>query len=135
MIKGLDRCRTKAEAVAMIQEKYNCDASYAADILRESIPKEAYYQRKLMEHIKTTYPGAFVWKEAAGSYSRQGIPDVSAIIEGRYYGFEVKRPYYGRLSLMQAQTIQEIHKAGGVAGVCTFPEDADRLIQKGSVTR
>lgn len=132
MIKGLDRFKTKAEALAFIRKNITGCAD-AERYLREHIPKESYYQKKIMDYVKKSYPTAFVWKEAAGAYSRQGIPDVSAIIDGRYFGFEVKKPYFGKLSPIQAQTIEKIRKAGGIAGVCVFPEDAERLIQGGGV--
>lgn len=135
MLKGLDRFQTKAEAVSFVQAKvYGCkNAKFAEKYLRENVPKESYYQKKIMDYVRKAYPDAFVWKEAAGEYSRQGIPDVSAIIDGRYYGFEVKRPYFGTLSVIQEQTIKKIRSAGGIAGVCVFPEDAERLIQEGGV--
>ena len=132
MIKGLDHFQTKAEALAFIRENVTGCAD-AERYLREHIPKESYYQKKIMDYVKRNYPAAFVWKETAGAYSRQGIPDVSAIIDGRYFGFEVKKPYFGKLSPIQAQTIEKIRSAGGVAGVCVFPEDAERLIQGGGV--
>lgn len=130
MIKGLDRL-TKTEAIECVQYQFGVNASAAENYLRNQIPKESYYQKKIMEYVRVTYPEAFVWKEAAGEYSRQGIPDVSAVIYGRYYGFEVKRPYFGKLSKIQEQTIRQIQAAGGIAGVCVFPEDAERLIQEG----
>lgn len=130
MIKGLDRFKTKAEALIFVRENVHGCIS-AERYLQEHVPKESYYQKKIMDYVKTAYPDAFVWKEAAGEYSRQGIPDVSAVIYGRYYGFEVKRPYFGKLSKIQEQTIRQIQAAGGIAGVCIFPEDAERLIQEG----
>ena len=133
MPKDLDRFSTKAEALVYIHAKYKCYPKCAEDILRDRIPKESYYQKKIMDYIKNAYPNSFVWKEAAGNYSRQGIPDVSAVIEGLYFGFEVKRPYFGVLSVIQEQTIKQINAAGGSAGVCVFPEDAERLIQEAEV--
>lgn len=130
----IDRFPTREEALQyVIATHKDYDCKKALDFLRDRVPKESYYQKKIMDYIKKTYPDAFVWKEAAGEYSRQGIPDVSAIIDGRYYGFEVKRPYFGVLSVIQEQTIKKIRAAGGIAGVCVFPEDAERLIQEGGV--
>lgn len=68
----------------------------AADkFIREKMPKESYFQKKILDWIKDNAPNAIAWKEAAGPYSRQGIPDITCIINGRYYGFEVKRPFIG----------------------------------------
>lgn len=91
--------------------------------------KESYYQAKILHWLKSTYPAAFVWKAAAGPYSQGGIPDICAIIDGHFYGFEVKRPKVGRLSKLQELTIEKINAAGGTAAVVSFPEDAERIIQ------
>lgn len=135
-MKRLDQFETKAEAIQYIKDNvYGCATTKCAEkYLQENVPKESAYQKKIIDYVKKAYPAAFVWKEAAGEYSRQGIPDVSAIIDGRYFGFEVKRPYFGKLSAIQEQTIKRIRQAGGIAGVCIFPEDAERLIQEGGVS-
>lgn len=52
-----------------------------------------------------------------------------AIIDGKFYGFEVKRPYIGILSEIQERTIEQIQAAGGIAGVVCFPEDAKKMIE------
>lgn len=90
--------------------------------------KESYYQSRIIKWLKDTYPGAFVWKAAAGPYSRGGIPDICAIIDGHFFGFEVKRPEVGRLSKIQEQTIKEINAAGGTAAVVSYPEQAAKVI-------
>ena len=109
-------CATKKDA-----EKY----------LMKHLPKESYYQTKIINFLKSTYPNAVVWKEAAGAYSQQGIPDVTFIKDGRYYGFEVKRPYFGVLSKIQEQKIKAIRAAGGIAEVVTFPEEVKKIIEEG----
>ena len=60
--------------------------------------KESFYQAKIIRWLKEQYPGAFVWKAQAGPYCRQGIPDICAIINGHFFGLEVKRPEVGRTS-------------------------------------
>ena len=43
----------------------------AADkFIREKIPKESYFQKKILDWIKDNAPNAIAWKEAAGPYSR-----------------------------------------------------------------
>ena len=95
---------------------------------QENEHKESWYQAKILKWLKEAYPEAFVWKAAAGPYCRQGIPDICAIIDGHFFGFEVKRPKVGRLSKIQEQTIKKINAVGGTAGVVSFPEDAERII-------
>lgn len=90
--------------------------------------KESFYQAKIIKWLKNTYPNAFVWKAQAGPYCRQGIPDICAIIQGRFFGFEIKRPEFGRLSKIQEQTIKEINAAGGIAAVVSYPEQVERII-------
>lgn len=127
----LDGFGTKAEAIKYVQENIKgCDTAKDAEkYLRDHLPKESVYQKKIMDALKCAYPDAFIWKEAAGPYSRQGIPDVSAVIDGKYYGFEIKRPYIGLLSKIQDQTINKIRNAGGCAGVVVFPEDALGMVR------
>ena len=74
--------------------------------------KESFYQAKIIRWLKGQYPDAFVWKAQAGPYCRQGIPDICAIINGHFFGFEVKRPELGRLSKIQEQAIKKINAAG-----------------------
>lgn len=101
----------------------------AKKYIREHLPKESYYQDKIIKHIRKLFPLSVVWKEAAGAYSRQGIPDVTAVINGRYYGFEVKRPFVGVLSKIQEQTIKRIRAAGGRAYVVTYPAEVTELLK------
>ena len=93
-----------------------------------STHKESYYQTKILQWLKRTYPAAFIWKAAAGPYSQGGIPDICAIIDGHFYGFEVKRPEGGRLSRLQELTIEKINTAGGTAAVVSYPADCERII-------
>ena len=86
--------------------------------------KESYYQTKILRWLRDTYPAAFIWKAAAGPYSQGGIPDICAIIDGHFYGFEVKRPEGGRLSKLQELTIQKINAAGGTAAACEAAAEA-----------
>ena len=98
---------------------------------KESNHKESWYQAKIIRWLKETYPQAFVWKAAAGPYSRCGIPDVCMVLDGQLYGFEVKRPEVGLLSKIQEQTIKAINAAGGIVGVVSYPEDVERILKGG----
>lgn len=95
--------------------------------------KESYYQSKILRWLKSTYPTAFVWKAAAGPYSQGGIPDICAIIDGRFFGFEVKKPEGGRLSKLQELTIEKINAAGGIATVVSYPEQVERIIHAAGI--
>lgn len=130
-MKKLDSFQTKEEALDYIQENvYGCaQRNLAEKYLREKLPKESYYQDKIISFLKKTYPKGVVWKEAAGSYSYKGIPDVTFILDGRYYGFEIKRPFLGVLSRIQEQTIKKIREAGGIAEVVTFPDEVMKIVE------
>jgi len=129
----LDVFNDKAEAIRYIRENVpDCRTALAAEIyLAQHLPKESYYQEKIIKYIQKEYgEDAVVWKEAAGPYSQQGIPDVTVVLNGRYYGFEVKRPYIGILSKIQEQTIKRIRRAGGIAEVVSFPKDVAAVIDR-----
>lgn len=96
--------------------------------------KESYYQARIIRYLRTAYPAAFVWKAAAGPYSQGGIPDICAIIDGHFFGFEVKRPELGRLSKLQEQTIKAINHAGGTAAVVSFPAQVQEVIDRWQTT-
>lgn len=120
ILQTVDRVTTRAEA-----DEY----------IRRKMPKESYFQTKIMHWIRENFPEAFVWKAAAGPYSRQGIPDICCIIGGRFYGFEVKRPFIGVLRRIQEQTMKEIRAAGGVAEVVTSEKDVAEILLPGKQER
>lgn len=129
---NFEQFRTKGEIIDYIKTtKSTCTTTMQAEkYLREHLPKESYYQDKIIKHIRKLIPSAFVWKAAAAAYSRQGIPDVCAIVNGQYYGFEVKRPFIGVLSKIQEQTIKQIRAAGGRAYVVTYPAEVTEILKK-----
>lgn len=98
---------------------------------RQDPHKESWYQARIIRWIKDNYPDAFVWKAAAGPYSRGGIPDICMVLDGQFYGFEVKRPEVGRLSKLQEETIKEIRAAGGKVAVVSFSVQVQRFIETG----
>lgn len=95
---------------------------------QQNTHKESYYQARIIRFLRSAYPAAFIWKAAAGPYSQGGIPDICAIINGHFFGFEVKRPELGRLSKLQEQAIKAINGAGGTAAVVSYPAQAEEII-------
>lgn len=130
-IRRKSRTLTKKEMSRYLKDGYGVPGDKVDAVLRECLPLESAYQTIIMEWIRNTYPSSFVWKAAAGPYSRGGIPDVCAIINGRFYGFEVKRPYLGKLSRLQEETIKAIKAAGGKAAAVSFPEQVAEVIGGG----
>lgn len=72
-------------------------------------------------------PRCFAWKTHGGMYGTAGIPDIIACVDGRFYAFEVKQPG-GRLTRLQAATLDKIRAAGGVAAMVTSAEEAGRAL-------
>lgn len=134
------RFRTKEEVISYIKASPSSNARTSAKAekyLREHLPKEPYFQKKVLEAVKKARPDAFVWKVSAGPYSRAGIPDVCAVIDGRFYGFEVKRPFIGEISPLQKKTADLIRRAGGKVFFVSWPEDVyeafkDESVEEGS---
>ena len=91
--------------------------------------KESFYQAKIMEWLRANYPGGsgFFWKVQGGPYCHNGIPDICGVINGHFFGFEVKRPG-GKATPMQEETIRRINAAGGTAFVVTTVEQVKEAI-------
>lgn len=109
----------------------------ARKVVSEMIPKESYFQKKIMDYLKELKCGGtpiFYWKEQAGmGFQRNGIPDVLVLIRGRLFGFEVKRPFIGKLSDIQIATIEEMNKAGGCANVVSYVHEVMEIFKKEGV--
>lgn len=102
----------------------------ALEICRKAVPKEAYFQKKVINGLKKQFPNAYIAKIAQGMYSQGGIPDVLCILDGHYFGFEIKRPVFGNISKLQGAAIEKIRNAGGTAGIVSWPEEAAKIISR-----
>ena len=64
---------------------------------------------------------------------KSGVPDITLIYKGQYYGIEVKKPKTttpkGRLSQNQLSRIAQITDSGGVVGVAYSVSDVQDLLQ------
>lgn len=68
--------------------------------------------------------GAFC---AMPRYSRHGVPDILAVVNGRLLGIEAKSAK-GRTSPAQEQFRQDLETAGGVYAVCRDVPDVERAL-------
>jgi len=63
---------------------------------------------------------------------KSGVPDITLIHDGMYYGIEVKKPKTdtpkGYLSPSQKEMIRNINKAGGEVGVAYSVQDVIQLL-------
>ncbi|MEY8001184.1 VRR-NUC domain-containing protein [Clostridium sp. Mt-5] len=80
-------------------------------------------------------PNTWYFKYWAGPYSKAGIPDIIACINGKFVGIEVKAPK-GRASELQKRTIRLIKKSKGTAYILypkdfeNFKKDMNELIRR-----
>ena len=89
-----DKKTDPAKIIAETQAKKGITKREAEAIVRKQVPLEKDYQKKIKEAIQKEYPKALVVKIAQGEYSQAGIPDLMVIIDGHFFGFEIKRPYF-----------------------------------------
>lgn len=102
-------------------------------IITNIVPKEKFFQAKIINFLKRL-EDCFVWKEQAGyGYQISGLPDVCCIIGGRFFGFEVKRPFIGKVSPIQRERMEEIRKAGGVAEVVSYVDEVKAILESEGV--
>lgn len=132
MAINYERFKSLSEFKDYIMQEKGCDRVAAAKWAMNNVPKESYFQEKIKKYLEKTYPNSFTRKYNAGNYSQGGVPDIMFIHNGRYYGFEVKRPFFGTVSQLQKVTIEQIRKAGGVAEVVTYVSEVDEIIKRES---
>lgn len=101
----------------------------AGQWVREHLPSEAYYQNKALAYLRSL-PGVYAWKLQGGPFMQGGLPDVIAIVKGRFYGFEIKRPYFGRLSVLQKRTHEALRAAGAIVAVVSYVSEIEKLLQE-----
>lgn len=129
MLENYDKTMQPEEVIASIQRKKDCTKAQAMKILRKEIPLEKFYQKKVLQGLKRVYPDGFIRKVTLAQYSEGGMPDILAIIDGHYFGFEIKRPILGEASPIQKKTIEMIRRAGGTAEIISYPEQAIEAIR------
>ena len=88
--------------------------------------KETPFKNKVEEYLKSIH--AWYIKYWAGSkFTKEGIPDILACINGNFYGIELKGNG-GSPTLLQIMNLAKIHEAGGI-GILLYPEDLDYFIE------
>ena len=130
MLENYEEGFVKDTFLQRVMKEKQLTKSKAVEACRKAIPKEAYYQRKILKGLKEKYPEAFVVKIAQGAYSQGGLPDILVVLDGHYFGFEVKRPLIGEVSKLQEMTMARIRTAGGTAGVVSWTEEAVEIIER-----
>lgn len=119
-----------------------CTKANADKWAREIIPKESYYQKKIIQHLKGLSksgkidPAAVIWKQQASIYQNNGRPDIGVILRpkgaelGTYVGLEVKRPLLGEVSPTQRATIDRLRAAGAIAEIVVYVYHVDDILRQ-----
>ena len=100
-------------------------------ILRSGNTKESDIVAAILRYLRTV-PGCFAWKTHGGRYGTAGIPDIIACVEGRFFAFEVKTES-GKVTPLQAATIQKILVAGGMAAVVRSVDEVRAILRQDDV--
>ena len=100
-------------------------------ILRSGNTKESDIVAAILRYLRTV-PGCFAWKTHGGMYGTAGIPDIIACVEGRFFAFEVKTES-GKVTPLQAATIQKILVAGGMAAVVRSGDEVRAILRQDDV--
>ena len=85
--------------------------------------KEKIFETKIKKMLKEK--GAYHVKFFANGYTRSGVPDILACVNGYFVGIEVKAQN-GRPSELQLYNVQKIRESGGFAFV-VYPSGYDQL--------
>lgn len=126
---------------AFLKSKPETEKTTAAQYINANLPKEAVFQTEIIKAVKGWMASgnisrtSFIWKQGAGVYNRNGLPDLMLICDGHIFGFEVKRPYIGKPTFLQEKTIEDINDAGGYAAIVTYASEVKSVLHKAGVWR
>ena len=90
-------------------------------------PLESKVTKAIMAYLKGR--GIWCFKVAGGPMQQRGVPDIICSVNSAFVALEVKRPGVGRLTDLQALTIERIRESGGIAEVVTSVEEAAAVIE------
>ena len=85
--------------------------------------QEKTFENKIKRMLESN--GAYFVKFFANSYTKKGVPDVLACVNGYFVGIEVKAQN-GHASELQIHNIEQIRNAGGFAFV-VYPSGFQEL--------
>jgi hypothetical protein len=115
---------------ALVEEGRAKTMQEAEKLARRLIPKESYYQRKILEALREEFPEGRWRKNAASAEQQSGEPDIDGVIGGLFVAIEVKRPLLGTVSALQEKAIAEIRESEGCAAVCCYPDEAVGVVRE-----
>lgn len=83
--------------------------------------KEKALENKIKTHLKNN--NHYFIKYHGGAFTKAGVPDILACINGKFIGLEIKRPNGGKVSELQKAHISLIVNSGGKAYIVNNYED------------
>ena len=86
----------------------------------DEMAAEKQFENKIKKFLDSI-PGIWHYKNWSGPYSKSGIPDIIACVNGKFVGIEVKAPK-GKPSELQKRNIRLIRECGGL-GYILYPKD------------
>ena len=88
--------------------------------------EEKSLDNKVLDHLEKI--GAWSIKYWAGAkFTKSGVPDILACIDGIFYGIEDKASN-GRPTMLQLKNLEWIRQAGGY-GILLYPHDFENFVQ------
>ena len=87
--------------------------------------QEKAFETRIKSHLDRC--GAYHVKFFANSYTKVGVPDVLACLNGHFMAIEVKAPN-GRPSALQIHNLELIRGSGGY-GLLLYPKDWLRFVR------
>lgn len=84
---------------------------------------EKLFENKIKAYLQTR--GAYFVKFFANAFTRSGVPDILACVNGYFVGIEVKAKD-GRPSELQLLNVRQIREAGGFAFIL-YPSAYDKF--------
>lgn len=85
--------------------------------------EEKRFENKIKRYLNEQ--GCWNVKFFANAYTKKGVPDILACINGFFVGIEVKAKN-GIVSELQKWNISEIRKSGGIA-IVLYPQDFEKF--------
>lgn len=91
--------------------------------MSKQVPKEKLFENKIKKFLKDE--SCYFFKFWGTMYTRAGVPDLIACVNGWFVGIEVKSSA-GKPSEIQLENIDEIHQCKGFA-VVVHPDEFEQL--------
>lgn len=110
------------ESIQQAQLAATTEASIQAAII-------GYLCANRIPHSITEAKRSFNQKQQQVMRVKPGWPDITACYEGFFVAIECKRPVGGRLSLIQANELEALHRAGALLVIARSVADVEETLR------